>query len=215
MVVRTRIDNSDIITDMQVVKTIKGTAAPLDRSDVDTDQIIPSDYLKSISKTGFEAGLFAQWRENEPNFVLNQDRFKKAKILIAGSNFGTGSSREHAVWAILQYGFSAVIAPSFGDIFRNNSHKNGLLPVVLPDESVDALLEAVENRPELEFYIDISKRTLLVSELGFEASFPLDDEVVKRFLEGLDDISLTLKHEGDITEYEKIRPSFKPRICHI
>lgn len=200
---------------MQVVKTIKGTAAPLNRSDVDTDQIIPSDYLKSISKTGFESGLFAQWRENEPSFVLNQDRFKDAKILIAGSNFGTGSSREHAVWAIMQYGFAAVVAPSFGDIFRNNSHKNGLLPVVLPEESVDALLEAVENRPELEFYIDISKRTMLVSELGLEASFPLDDEVQKRFLEGLDDISLTLKHESDITVYENARPSFKPRIRHV
>ncbi len=197
---------------MKAVVRIIGTAVPLDRSDVDTDQIIPSEYLKSISKTGFEAGLFAKWREDETDFVLNQERFRGAKVLIAGPNFGTGSSREHAVWAIAQYGFEAVICSSFGDIFKNNSENNGLLPIVLPEDTVEALLEAVENRPELQFEIDVASTRLSVPAIGLEAEFPLSEGVKERLLNGYDDISLTLKHEDEIKKYESTRPSFKPRI---
>jgi 3-isopropylmalate/(R)-2-methylmalate dehydratase small subunit len=197
---------------MKAVIRIIGTAVPLNRSDVDTDQIIPSEYLKSISKTGFEAGLFAKWREDEPDFVLNQERFRGAKVLIAGPNFGTGSSREHAVWAIAQYGFEAVICSSFGDIFKNNSENNGLLPIVLPEDTVEALLEAVENRPELQFEIDVASTRLSVPAIGLEAEFPLSEGVKERLLNGYDDISLTLKHEDEIKKYESTRPSFKPRI---
>ena len=179
---------------MKAVIRIIGTAVPLNRSDVDTDQIIPSEYLKSISKTGFEAGLCAKWREDEPDFVLNQERFRGAKVLIAGPNFGTGSSREHAVWAIAQYGFEAVICSSFGDIFKNNSENNGLLPIVLPEDTVEALLEAVENRPELQFEIDVASTRLSVPAIGLEAEFPLSEGVKERLLNGYDDISLTLKH---------------------
>ena len=186
---------------MQAVQIVQGTAVPLDRSDVDTDQIIPSDWLKRVERTGFEKGLFSEWRD-DPKFVLNDERFAGASILVSGPNFGTGSSREHAVWAIQQAGFKAVISPRFGDIFRNNSNKNGLVPVVVQAEIGEQLLAAVEADPALEFTIDVERRTLEAPALGLTVDFPLDDSVRHRFLEGLDDIGLTLQHEDAITAYE-------------
>jgi 3-isopropylmalate/(R)-2-methylmalate dehydratase small subunit len=186
---------------MEAVRIVQGTAVPLDRSDVDTDQIIPSDWLKRVERTGFEKGLFGEWRD-DPKFVMNDERFAGASILIAGPNFGTGSSREHAVWAIQQAGFKAVISPRFGDIFRNNSAKNGLVPVIVSAEIGEQLLAAVEADPSLEFTIDIDRRTLEAPAIGLTVEFPLDESVRHRFLEGLDDIGLTLQHEDAITAYE-------------
>ncbi len=196
---------------MKAVKIISGSVAPLDRSDVDTDQIIPSDYLKRVEKTGFEKGLFAQWREDE-NFILNNSEYIDANILVAGAKFGTGSSREHAVWALSQWGFDAVIAPSFGDIFRLNSYNNGLLPVIVDQTISDAIIkEALEN-PALKVTIDVRKKTLHVPDLDIIDGFPLDDSIQHRFLEGLDEIGLTLQHEEHITEYESTRHSWLPDI---
>ncbi|MEY2421583.1 MAG: 3-isopropylmalate/(R)-2-methylmalate dehydratase small subunit [Acidimicrobiaceae bacterium] len=186
---------------MEPVRIVQGTAVPLDRSDVDTDQIIPSDWLKRVERTGFEKGLFGEWRD-DPKFVMNDERFAGASILVAGPNFGTGSSREHAVWAIQQAGFKAVISPRFGDIFRNNSAKNGLVPVIVPAEIGEQLLAAVEADPTLEFTIDVERRTLEAPAIGLTVEFPLDGSVRHRFLEGLDDIGLTLQHEDAITAYE-------------
>lgn len=194
---------------MEPVVIVTGTAVPLDRSDVDTDQIIPSDWLKRVERTGFGAGLFSEWRDDR-DFVLNDERFAGASILVAGPNFGTGSSREHAVWAIMDYGFDAVVSPRFADIFRNNCTKNGLVPVQLPPNVVTALMAAIENDPTLEITIDVERRTLSAPGADIEESFPLDDATRHRFLEGLDDIGLTLRFESDITAYEKTRPSFKP-----
>ena len=149
---------------MEPVEIVFGTALPLSRSDVDTDQIIPSDWLKRVERTGFDRGLFSEWRDN-PSFVLNDERFREATILVAGPNFGTGSSREHAVWAIQQYGFKAVISPRFADIFRNNCTKNGLVPVEVSDKIGEDLLQAIENNPELVLTIDVAKRTLEVLSL--------------------------------------------------
>jgi len=192
---------------MRAVRTIEGTAVPLDRSDVDTDQIIPSDWLKQVERTGFEKGLFSEWRD-DPAFVLNQERFQGANVLIAGPNFGTGSSREHAVWAIQQYGFEAVVSPRFGDIFRNNCTKNGLVPVQVDGETGERLLRMVEADPTTVFQIDIATRTLRAGDV--EVAFPLDEGTHHRFLEGLDDIGLTLQHEGDISAFEARRPSYLP-----
>ena len=189
---------------MDAVRIVQGTAVPLDRSDVDTDQIIPSDWLKRVERTGFEKGLFGEWRD-DPKFVLNDERFAGASIIVAGPNFGTGSSREHAVWAIQQAGFKAVISPRFGDIFRNNSAKNGLVPVIVPPDVGEQLLAAVEADPSLEFTIDVERRTLEAPAIGLTLEFPLDDSVRHRFLEGLDDIGLTLQHEADIAAYERSR----------
>jgi 3-isopropylmalate/(R)-2-methylmalate dehydratase small subunit len=186
---------------MEAVRIVQGTAVPLDRSDVDTDQIIPSDWLKRVERTGFEKGLFSEWRD-DPKFVLNDERFAGATILVAGPNFGTGSSREHAVWAIQQAGFKAVISPRFGDIFRNNSTKNGLVPVVVPADVGDQLLAAVESDPTLELTIDVERGTLEAPAIGLTVDFPLDESVRHRFLEGLDDIALTLQHEDAISAYE-------------
>jgi len=186
---------------MEAVRIVQGTAVPLDRSDVDTDQIIPSDWLKRVERTGFEKGLFSEWRD-DPKFVMNDERFAGASILVAGPNFGTGSSREHAVWAIQQAGFKAVISPRFGDIFRNNSNKNGLVPVVVPPEIGEQLLAAVEADPTLELTIDVERGTLEAPAIGLTVDFPLDGSVRHRFLEGLDDIGLTLQHEDAITAYE-------------
>jgi 3-isopropylmalate/(R)-2-methylmalate dehydratase small subunit len=186
---------------MDPVRIVQGTAVPLDRSDVDTDQIIPSDWLKRVERTGFEKGLFSEWRD-DPKFVMNDERFASATILVAGPNFGTGSSREHAVWAIQQAGFKAVISPRFGDIFRNNANKNGLVPVIVPAEIGEQLLTAVETDPSLEFTIDVERRTLEAPAIGLTVDFPLDESVRHRFLEGLDDIALTLQHEDAITAYE-------------
>jgi 3-isopropylmalate/(R)-2-methylmalate dehydratase small subunit len=194
---------------MDPVRIVTGTAVPLDRSDVDTDQIIPSDWLKQVERTGFEKGLFSEWRDDR-DFVLNQEQYVGASILIGGPNFGTGSSREHAVWAIQQYGFRAVISPRFGDIFRNNSTKNGLIPVVVTPEVGEQLMRAVEADPTLEITIDVERRTLEAPAIGLEVEFPLDASVQHRFLEGLDDIGLTLRHDTDIASYEEGRPAWLP-----
>ena len=194
---------------MEPVNVVSGTAVPLDRSDVDTDQIIPSDWLKRVERTGFEKGLFSEWRDDR-DFVLNQEQVQGANILIAGPNFGTGSSREHAVWAIQQYGFAAVVSPRFGDIFRNNSTKNGLVPVQVSAEVGRQLLDAVAADPTLQFVIDIERRTLECDSLGLVMDFPLDDSVQHRFLEGLDDIGLSLRHDADITTFEAQRPAWMP-----
>ena len=194
---------------MEAVRIITGTAVPLDRSDVDTDQIIPSDWLKQVSRTGFEKGLFSEWRDDR-DFVLNQEQYAGANILIGGPNFGTGSSREHAVWAIQQYGFDAVISPRFGDIFRNNSAKNGLVPVVVSPEVGEQLLRAVEADPTLSITIDVERRTLEAPAIGLEVDFPLDASVQHRFLEGLDDIGITLRQGDEIATYEASRPDWLP-----
>ncbi|MGQ0617257.1 MAG: 3-isopropylmalate dehydratase small subunit [Acidimicrobiia bacterium] len=194
---------------MEAVRIVQGTAVPLDRSDVDTDQIIPSDWLKRVERTGFERGLFSEWRD-DPGFVLNDERFAGATVLVAGPNFGTGSSREHAVWAIQQYGFKAVISPRFGDIFRNNSAKNGLVSVVVDAETGERLLRAVQDDPTLELLIDVERRTLEAPALGLSVEFPLDDSVRQRFLAGLDDIGITLEHADDIGAYEADRPAWLP-----
>jgi 3-isopropylmalate/(R)-2-methylmalate dehydratase small subunit len=194
---------------MEPITVITGKAVPLDRSDVDTDQIIPSDWLKRVERTGFGQGLFSEWRE-DPEFVLNLPQFNSANILVAGPNFGTGSSREHAVWALTDYGFQAVISPQFGDIFRNNSTKAGLVPCTLDADAAEAVLRQVEREPDTEITIDISKRIVIVPAIGLEATFPLDDFTQYRLLNGLDDIGLTLQHENDITEYEKTRRTWLP-----
>ena len=194
---------------MEAVRIVTGTAVPLDRSDVDTDQIIPSDWLKQVERTGFEKGLFSEWRDDR-DFVLNQEQYAGATILLAGPNFGTGSSREHAVWAIQQYGFQAVISPRFGDIFRNNATKNGLVPVVVSAEVGEQLLRAVEADPTLEITIDVERRTLEAPAIGLSVEFPLDASVQHRFLEGLDDIGITLRNEGAITSFEQSRPAWLP-----
>ena len=194
---------------MDPVITITGTALPLDRSDVDTDQIIPSDWLKRVERTGFGEGLFSEWRE-DPEFVLNLPQFGEANIMVAGPNFGVGSSREHAVWSIMDYGFEAVIAPRFGDIFRNNSTKNGLVPVVVPAEVAEQLLRAVEADPTLEITVDVESRRVTAPAIGVDEEFPLDDATRDRFLNGLDDIGITLQHEDAITAFEATRPSWMP-----
>jgi len=186
---------------MQAVEIVTGTAVPLDRSDVDTDQIIPSDWLKRVERTGFEKGLFSEWKD-DPSFVMNDERFAGASILVAGENFGVGSSREHAVWAIQQSGFQAVICPRFGDIFRNNSTKNGLVPVVLTASEVRRLMDAIDANPDLEITIDVSRRSVEAPAIGFEAEFPLDRATQERFVQGLDDIGLTLRHADAISQYE-------------
>lgn len=198
---------------MNPVKNINGTAVPLDRSDVDTDQIIPAVYLKRVERTGFGEGLFASWKANDPDFVLNKPEFKGGSVLVAGPNFGTGSSREHAVWALMDAGFQAVISPKFGDIFRNNSTKSGLLPIVVDPEVGELLLRAAAEEPGLQINIDVANRTLSVPEIGIEVTFPLDDFTQYRLLEGLDDIGLTLKHEDKITEFEKNRPVWMPVVA--
>ena len=187
-----------------------GVAAPLRRSDVDTDQIIPAEYLKRVSRTGFDDGLFSAWRA-DPAFVLNDPAYSGATILVAGSRFGVGSSREHAVWALWDYGFRAVIAPTFGDIFRNNALKGGLLPVVLPETAVESLWRLIEERPGVELTVDLVRREVRASTMTWE--FPLDDHSRWRLIEGLDDIGLTLRHEGSIAAFEASRPSWRPRIA--
>ncbi len=194
---------------MEAVHIVSGTAVPLDRSDVDTDQIIPSDWLKQVSRTGFEKGLFSEWRDDR-DFVLNREEHAGATILVAGPNFGTGSSREHAVWAIQQYGFAAVVSPRFGDIFRNNATKNGLVPVQVDPEVGERLLRAIEDDPTLEITIDVDRRTLEAPAIGLAVDFPLDDSVRHRFLEGLDDVALTLRHDADIGAFEADRPAWQP-----
>jgi len=194
---------------MEAVTVVTGTAVPLDRSDVDTDQIIPSDWLKRVERTGFGAGLFSEWRDDR-DFVLNAEQYAGASILVGGPNFGTGSSREHAVWAIMDYGFRAVISPRFADIFRNNCTKNGLVPVQVDAETGERLLRAIEADPSLELTIDVAARTLSAPAVGIEVEFPLDDATRERFLHGLDDIAITLAYDADITRFEAARPAWKP-----
>jgi 3-isopropylmalate/(R)-2-methylmalate dehydratase small subunit len=195
---------------MDPVRIITGTAVPLRRNDVDTDQIIPSDWLKRVERTGFGAGLFSEWRE-ERNFVLNRPEHAKANILVAGANFGVGSSREHAVWALTDFGFQAVISPRFGDIFRNNSTKAGLVTAQLDESAAEALMAAVEADPDLEVTVDIERLLVEAPAVGFSAPFPLDPFTQMRLLEGLDDIGLTLRNEGSITDYESARKSWLPK----
>lgn len=190
---------------MKAVQTITGAAVPLDRSDVDTDQIIPSDWLKRVERTGFDKGLFAEWRDDR-DFVLNREEHAGANILVAGPQFGTGSSREHAVWALQQYGFEAVISPRFGDIFRNNATKNGLVPVEVSPQAGRTLMDAVIADPTLEIVIDVELRTVEAQGIDFLESFPLEDAIQHRFLNGLDDIALTLRHADDISAFEARRP---------
>ncbi|MEU8996522.1 3-isopropylmalate dehydratase small subunit [Streptomyces caniferus] len=193
---------------MEAFTTHTGRAVPLRRSNVDTDQIIPAHWLKKVTRDGFEDGLFEAWRK-DGQFVLNQEQYKGATVLVAGPDFGTGSSREHAVWALQNYGFKAVISSRFADIFRGNSLKNGLLTVVLPQETVDRLQQLLEADPATEVTVDLVGRQVRAE--GISADFELDENARWRLLEGLDDISLTLREESSIVEYEANRPSFKPR----
>ena len=194
---------------MEPVTIVTGTAVPLERSDVDTDQIIPSDWLKRVERTGFGKGLFSEWRDDR-DFVLNDERYAGATILLAGPNFGTGSSREHAVWAIKDYGFDAVISSRFADIFRNNATKNGLVPVQVEASVADALMAAVQADATLEITIDVHRRTVEAPAVGIDAPFELSDAVQERFLNGLDDIGITLGHAADIDSYETTRPTWLP-----
>ena len=195
---------------MKPIKQITGRVAPLERSDVDTDQIIPAVWLKRVERTGFGEGLFSAWRESDPTFVLNRPEFQGAKILVAGPNFGTGSSREHAVWALMDAGFEAVISSKFGDIFRNNSTKAGLVPVQVDEETGLKLLEAAAEVPFLEVTIDMATKTVSAPQAGITANFTIDDFTQGRLMEGLDDIGLTMRHESDITTYEAARPAWMP-----
>lgn len=192
---------------MKAVQVITGTGVPLKRSDVDTDQIIPAIWLKQVERTGFEKGLFSAWRD-EQDFVLNDERFAGANILVAGPAFGVGSSREHAVWAIQQYGFDAVIAPSFSDIFRNNCTKNGLVPVVVPESVVEAVWAAIETDPQTSIVVDMEQRKIEVPAADIDEPFPMDDATQHRFLNGLDDIGITMSHADEITSYEANRPAW-------
>ena len=194
---------------MEPFTTHTGRAVALRRGNVDTDQIIPASYLKRVSRTGFGDGLFAAWRADE-SFVLNQPAAAGASILVAGPDFGTGSSREHAVWALMDYGFRVVMSARFGDIFRNNATKAGLLPVVLPEATVSALQDAIEAGTA-ELAVDLVNREITAGQPPVvTASFEIDDYTRWRLMEGLDDISLTLRHAGDITRYEETRPAWLP-----
>ena len=192
---------------MEPVTTVEGNVTVLDRSDVDTDQIIPAEWLKRVERTGFEKGLFATWRDDR-NFVLNDERYAGASIMVAGPAFGVGSSREHAVWAIQQGGFDAVIAPSFSDIFRNNCTKNGLVPVVLPESTVHRIWDAIDADPDVEITVDMTRLTVEVPAAGITESFPMDPQTQHRFINGLDDIGITLSHASAIDSYEASRPSW-------
>jgi 3-isopropylmalate/(R)-2-methylmalate dehydratase small subunit len=193
---------------MDKIDILTGVAVPLKRANVDTDQIIPAVYLKRVTKTGFEDALFAGWR-NDPDFVLNQPAYQNPRVLVAGPDFGTGSSREHAVWALRDYGFTAVLAPRFGDIFRGNSGKQGLLTGQVDEADVERLWAAIEAQPGIEITVDLVARTAAIGDLT--VSFAIDDYTRWRLLEGLDDIGLTLRDEEAITEFESRRESWRPR----
>ena len=186
---------------MKPVIVVTGRAVPLDRTDVDTDQIIPSDWLKRVERTGFGAGLFSEWRDDR-DFVLNHPEYAGANILVAGHNFGTGSSREHAVWALMDYGFAAVVAPSFGDIFRTNSSKQGLVIVQLAQDDVDELTQLVTQDSTRLVIIDVEELKVEVPETGWQRTFVLDPMIRERLLNGWDDIGLTMRREASITAYE-------------
>jgi 3-isopropylmalate/(R)-2-methylmalate dehydratase small subunit len=192
---------------MKSVRVLTGKGIPVRRSDVDTDQIIPADWLKRVERTGFEAGLFSTWRDDR-SFVLNDDRYAGATILVAGPSFGVGSSREHAVWAIQQYGFDAVIAPSFSDIFRNNCTKNGLVPVALPLADVEKIWAEIEANPQSEIVVDMERLMVEMPAIGLASTFPMEPQNQHRFLNGLDDIGITLTHADDISVFESKRPTW-------
>jgi 3-isopropylmalate/(R)-2-methylmalate dehydratase small subunit len=193
---------------MEKVSQVTGIAVPIKQSNVDTDSIIPAVFLKRVTKTGFEDALFHAWRQN-PDFVLNQPRYAGAKVLVAGPDFGTGSSREHAVWALRDYGFRAVLSPRFGDIFRGNSGKQGLLAAQVAEEDIETIWSLIEATPGLEVTVDLETRTVTAGD--FSTSFEIDDYTRWRLLEGLDDIGLTLRDEAKITEFETTRASWRPR----
>ena len=194
---------------MQPFTVHTGTAAPLRRSAVDTDQIIPAEYLKRITRTGFEDGLFVAWRTNEPDFVLNQPQYADASVLVAGPDFGTGSSREHACWALLDGGFRVVISSRFADIFRNNSTKSGLLTVQLPQPDVEALWAAIEADPATPVTVDLQARQVTYGDVS--VPFEVDEYTRWRLLEGLDDVGLTERHLDDVEAFEAQRPSWLPK----
>ena len=194
---------------MEAVREIVSRAVPLDRSDVDTDQIIPSEWLKRVERTGFGEGLFSEWRERS-DFVLNQSRHDGAEILVAGPNFGTGSSREHAVWALQDYGFRAVISSRFADIFRNNALKGGLVPVIVQQPVVDRIMRAVEDDASIEIVVDVVDRRVAVPSIDLDEPFDLDDHHQHRLLHGLDDIALTVTYADTIAAFEARRPSYLP-----
>ncbi len=192
---------------MRAARVLTGTGLPLRRSDVDTDQIIPAEWLKRVERTGFEQGLFSSWRDDR-NFVMNDERFAGASMLVAGAAFGVGSSREHAVWAIQQGGFDAVIAPSFSDIFFNNCTKNGLVPVVLATAAVERIWDAIDADPRTTIVVDVERLVVEVPAIGLVEPFPMDAPTRQRFLEGLDDIGITLTHVDAIDAYEARRASW-------
>jgi 3-isopropylmalate/(R)-2-methylmalate dehydratase small subunit len=194
---------------MDAFTTHTGRAVPLRRSNVDTDQIIPSEYLKRVTRTGFADGLFSAWR-GDPSFVLDDPAYAGATILLTGPDFGTGSSREHAVWALQEHGFRSVISARFADIFRGNALKNGLLPVVLPAEAIESLMSAVEADPTVEMTVDLVERQVRCG--GLTVPFDLDEHTRWRLLEGLDDIALTLRHDDAIASFESSRSGWLPRI---
>jgi 3-isopropylmalate/(R)-2-methylmalate dehydratase small subunit len=192
---------------VKAVRVVSGSGLPLRRSDVDTDQIIPAEWLKRVERTGFERGLFSTWRDDR-DFVLNDERYRQARVIVAGPAFGVGSSREHAVWAIQQYGFEAVIAPSFSDIFRNNCTKNGLVPVTASEEVVERIWQAIEDDPDTEIVVDLERLVLEVPAIGLVEQIDMDAAIQDRFLNGLDDIGITLGHEQLITDFEATRPGW-------
>jgi len=192
---------------MKAVSIITGRGVPLKRSDVDTDQIIPAEWLKRVERTGFEKGLFSTWRDDR-NFVLNDERYAGASVLVAGPSFGVGSSREHAVWAILQGGFNAVIAPSFSDIFRNNCTKNGLVPVVLSEPTVNRIWTVLESDPTAEITIDIQRLTVEIPSAGITEKFDMDASTQDRFIRGLDDVGITMTKGDAISSFETSRPAW-------
>ena len=196
---------------MDAFTTHTGVGVPLRRSNVDTDQIIPAEYLKRVTRTGFEDGLFAAWRKDE-SFVLNNPTYAAGSVLVAGPDFGTGSSREHAVWALMNYGFRVVISSRFADIFRGNSGKQGLLTAIVAQDDVELIWKYLENHPGAEITVDLVSRTVHAGELV--AAFDIDDYTRWRLLEGLDDIGITLSHEDDIVAFESTRPSWKPTTIH-
>ena len=194
---------------MKAVHIVTGTGVPLKRSDVDTDQIIPAEWLKRVERTGFEKGLFATWRDDR-NFVLNDERYEGASILVAGPRFGVGSSREHAVWAIQQGGFDAVIAPSFSDIFRNNCTKNGLIPAIVSEATATRIWYLIEADPTVQIVVDMERLQVEVPSAGLVEPFPMDSATQHRFLDGLDDVGITLTHAAAIDSYESNRPAWLP-----
>ena len=194
---------------MEKISVFQGVAAPLKRSNVDTDQIIPAVYLKRITKTGFEDGLFANWRGQEPDFVLNQPVFQNAEILVTGPDFGTGSSREHAVWALRDFGFKAVFSPKFADIFRGNSGKQGLIAGVISEADMEAMWAAIDANPGVEAKVDLPAQIVSIGELA--VSFEIDEYTKWRLMEGLDDIGITLQNEAAIAAFEAKREAWRPK----